>query len=136
MISGVHSPSPRQVHLAIACQFPDCLKVAAVVELDPIEPGAARRTDTGTIRVYGFLPFAKVGTSVYNYGNTVAVVLDAGDDAAAALHAINSVYTPFFCRECRRSYCGQHWNLEPVFDFGFDYYWGTCPSEHPHFIDH
>ncbi len=87
----------------------------------------------GTVRVTGFLPYTGFSTAVPDLAAAVAAVraVDAG-----ALHALDHAWTPFYCRHCDRSYCGEHWDLHPVFDWGFDYYRGSCPAGHPHMIDH
>ncbi|MDZ4826547.1 MAG: hypothetical protein SGJ13_08800 [Actinomycetota bacterium] len=55
-----------------------------------------------------------------------------------AVYAVHEEFAPFWCRPCRRSYCRDHWELEPVFDppRQFDYYRGTCPAGQPTMIDH
>jgi hypothetical protein len=126
-------PSPQRLRFEIACQFPECGEVAAVVEL--VAAGGTW-SDGAALHLSRFLPFTGGAMPVLRYDATVAAVLDAGDDAVAVLRRINEDYAPFFCDTCHRSYCAQHWNLEPVFDFGFDYYTGTCPVGHAHFIDH
>jgi hypothetical protein len=93
-------------------------------------------TSAGTFRLSGFLPYTAYSTPVSDYETTVSAVRNAGDDAAAVLHELDDEYAPFFCRHCRRSYCGRHWNLGARFDHGFDYYSGTCPFGHRKFIDH
>lgn len=90
----------------------------------------------GTFRLSGFLPYTNYSLTVADYETTVAAVRDAGDGADGVLHEINGEYAPFFCRHCHRSYCGDHWNLTATFDYGFDYYSGTCPYGHRKFIDH
>lgn len=93
-------------------------------------------TSAGTFRMSGFLPYTNCSMPVDDYETTVVAVRSAGDDAAAVLHELDKEYAPFFCRRCRCSYCGRHWNLKAKFDQGFDYYSGTCPFGHPKFIDH
>jgi hypothetical protein len=91
---------------------------------------------TGTFRVSGFLPYANYSLDVREYEAVVAAVEGAGDDVAAVLYGLGKDFAPFFCAECRCSYCGTHWELRPSFDHGFDYYSGACPVGHRKFIDH
>lgn len=87
----------------------------------------------GTLRVSGFLPHTGFSTAVPDVAAALAAV-HAGN--AAALHALDPEWTPFWCRHCDRSYCGEHWDPYPVYDWGLDYYRGRCPAGHPHMIDH
>jgi hypothetical protein len=87
----------------------------------------------GTIRVNGFLPYTSFSTQVTDFA-AAATAVRAVD--AAALHAVDRTWVPFYCHQCDRSFCGEHWDLKATFDWGFDYYSGTCPVGHPHFIDH
>ena len=101
-------------------------------ELDSVFSGK------GTFRVSDFLPYLDYSLDVADYEAVVAAVRGAGDDdVAAVLYGRDKEYAPFFCAECRCSYCGTHWKLKPVFDeAGFDYYTGGCPVGHRKFIDH
>jgi hypothetical protein len=125
------------------CQHEDCAHTAAVVEVSRrgqlyindeqdiiyrIFPDAQ-----GTIRITGFLPYTSFCNQVHNLAATLraARAIDA-----AALHALDRTWVPFYCPQCDRSFCGGHWNLKPTFGWGFDYYSGTCPVGHPHVIDH
>lgn len=87
----------------------------------------------GTIRTIGFLQYTSFATQVSDHAATAGAVraLDA-----AALHALDRAWAPFYCHSCDRSFCAEHWNLRATFDWGFQYYSGTCPAGHPHFIDH
>ncbi len=87
----------------------------------------------GTLRLSGFLPYTNFSTQVTDHAATAGAVrvIDA-----AALHAIDRAWVPFYCRRCDRSFCGEHWNLKATFDWGFDFYSGTCPVGHSHVINH
>jgi hypothetical protein len=56
---------------------------------------------------------------------------------AAALYALDPELAPFFCPECRRTYCGDHWETRDVFDDdGFhDSIRGTCPEGHERMLE-
>ncbi len=42
----------------------------------------------------------------------------------------------FYCRECDKMYCEDHYSLSPVWEGGFyDYTDGTCPEGHERIID-
>lgn len=42
----------------------------------------------------------------------------------------------FYCRECNKVYCENHFSLLPVWDDGFyDYTLGTCPKGHERIVD-
>ena len=132
-----------RLRVAFPCQHEGCQRVAAIVEvtrrgqlyideeqdiLYRIFPEAQ-----GTIRLNGFLPYSRFSAHVTDLAATAGAV-QAID--AVALHSVDRTWVPFYCHQCDRCFCGEHWNLEATFDWGFDYYSGTCPVGHPHFIDH
>ncbi|MGH8966261.1 MAG: hypothetical protein ACRDXB_13165 [Actinomycetes bacterium] len=87
----------------------------------------------GMIRINGFLPYTGFSTHVTDHARTASAVRAID---AAALFAVDRSWVPFYCQHCDRSFCGEHWKLKAIFDWGFDHYSGTCPVGHPHFIDH
>lgn len=87
----------------------------------------------GTIRVTDFLPYTSLSHQVPNLDATTRAVR-ATD--AAALHTLDPAWVPFYCPQCDRSFCTEHWVLTSVFNWGFDHYSGTCPVGHPHVIGH
>jgi hypothetical protein len=125
------------------CQDGECARAAAVVEVS--RRGQLYINDEqdiiyrvfpdaqGTIRIIGFLPYTNFCSQVPNLAATIRAVRAVD---AAALHALDRTWVPFYCSQCDRSFCGGHWNLTPTFGWGFDYYSGTCPVGHPHVIDH
>ncbi len=56
---------------------------------------------------------------------------------AAALHALDPELAPFYCPDCRRTYCGAHWVTEDVFedDYFHDSIRGTCPEGHARMLE-
>jgi predicted RNA-binding Zn-ribbon protein involved in translation (DUF1610 family) len=56
---------------------------------------------------------------------------------ARALHALDPELAPFHCPACGRTYCGDHWRVEDVFDEdGFhDAIRGTCPEGHERLLE-
>ena len=134
---------PVRLRVAFPCQHGECRRAAAIVEvirrgqlyvdqeqdiIYRIFPDAQ-----GAIRITGFLPYTNLCTKVTNL---VAAISAVRAIDAAALRALNQAWVPFYCHHCGRSFCADHWNLEPAFNWGFDHYSGTCPVGHPHFIDH
>lgn len=131
------------LRVAFPCQHAGCPRVAATVEVSGrgrlyindeqdiiyrVFPEAQ-----GTIRITGFLPYTNFSSQVTNLAATLQAVRDID---ASALYALEQTWVPFYCRHCDRSFCTEHWQLTPTFDWGFDFYSGTCPVGHPHFIDH
>jgi hypothetical protein len=56
-------------------------------------------------------------------------VLARGDAETLCEHDVE--LAPFWCRECKLTYCGGHWLQETVFDDGFfDEIRGVCPAGH------
>ncbi len=134
---------PVRLRVAFPCQHEGCQRIAAIVEvirrgqlyvdeeqdvLYRIFPEAQ-----GTLRISGFLPYTSFSTQVNNVAATTGAVQVTD---TAALHAMDRTWVPFYCQHCDRSFCGEHWNLKPTFDWGFDFYSGTCPAGHAHFINH
>ena len=134
---------PARLRVTFPCQHEDCPRPAATVEVT--RRGQLYINDEqdiiyrifpntqGTIQITGFLPYTSFTTRVTNLAATTDAVR-ATD--AAALHNLNQAWVPFYCHDCNRSFCGEHWDLKPTFSWGFDHYSGTCPRGHPHFIDH
>jgi hypothetical protein len=56
---------------------------------------------------------------------------------AAALYALDHELAPFYCEDCRHSYCGDHWRREDVFedDYFHDSIRGTCPEGHNRMLE-
>lgn len=132
-----------RLRVAFPCQHDGCPRAAAIVEVS--RRGKLYVNDDqdiiyrvfpdaqGTIRITGFLPYTNFSSQVTDLAATsqAARTIDA-----AALHALDQTWVPFYCPQCGRSFCAEHWELTPTFDWGFDHYSGTCPVGHPHFIDH
>jgi hypothetical protein len=139
----VYVDDPARLRIPFPCQHDGCLRAAAIVEVS--RRGQLYINDEqdiiyrvfpdaqGTIRIIGFLPYTSFASQVPDLAATILAV-QAID--AAALYALDRTWIPFYCPDCDRSFCGDHWNLKPTFDWGFDHYSGTCPVGHPHFIDH
>lgn len=132
-----------RLRVGFPCQHDGCPRVAAIVEVSRrgrlyvddeqdiiyrVFPDAQ-----GTIRITGFLPYTNFSSQVNDLAATIQAVRTID---AAALHALDQTWVPFYCPECGRSFCAEHWELTPKFNWGFDHYSGTCPVGHPHFIDH
>jgi hypothetical protein len=134
---------PVRLRVAFPCQREACQHAAAIVEV--IRRGQLYVDDEqdilyrifpdaqGTLRLSGFLPYTSFSTQVINLAATLGAVRGTN---AAALHAMDRTWVPFYCQLCERSFCGEHWNLKATFGWGFDFYSGTCPVGHAHFIDH
>lgn len=134
---------PGRLRVAFPCQHDGCPRAAATVEVS--RRGKLYVNDEqdiiyrvfpeaqGTIRITGFLPYTNFSSQVTNLAATIQA---ARTIDAAALHALDQTWVPFYCPQCGRSFCAEHWELTPKFNWGFDHYSGTCPVGHPHFIDH
>lgn len=134
---------PGRLRIAFPCQQEGCARAAGIVEVSRrgqlyvndeqdtiyrVFPGAQ-----GTIRITGFLPYTNFARQVANLAATIQA---ARTIDAAALHALDQTWVPFYCPRCDRCFCAEHWVLTPTFNWGFDHYSGTCPVGHPQFIDH
>ena len=92
----------------------ECGQPAAVVEAD----GDQLRRDTFT----GLLlqPLSEAARAALH-----------SSDPAAALYALAPELAPFYCPECRRTYCQLHWNTIDVLDA----IRGTCPRGHERLLE-
>ena len=56
---------------------------------------------------------------------------------ARTLHALDPELAPFYCPACHRTFCGDHWRRDDVFDEdGFhDAIRGTCPDGHERLLE-
>ncbi|HEX4103780.1 MAG: hypothetical protein WAN20_06370 [Pseudonocardiaceae bacterium] len=134
---------PARLRIPFPCQHDGCPRAAAIVEVS--RRGQLYINDEqdiiyrvfpdaqGTIRIIGFLPYTSFASQIPDLAATVLAVRTID---AAGLYALDRTWIPFYCPQCDRSFCEEHWNLEPSFNWGFDHYSGTCPAGHPHFIDH
>ena len=56
--------------------------------------------------------------------------------SASGLHALDPELAPFYCPDCERSYCGDHWRREDVFEGDFhEAIRGTCPVGHERLLE-
>ena len=132
-----------RLRIAFPCQHHGCPRAAAIVEVS--RRGQLYVNDEqdiiyrvfpeaqGTIRITGFLPYTDFSHQV---SNLAAAIQAACSIDAAALHALDQTWVPFYCPRCERSFCAEHWVLQPACNWGFDHYAGSCPDGHPHLIDH
>jgi predicted RNA-binding Zn-ribbon protein involved in translation (DUF1610 family) len=74
-------------------------------------------------------------TGTLTQPETASVRAAIGD--ARTLHALDLELAPFYCPTCRRTYCGDHWRVEDVFDEdGFhDAIRGACPEGHERLLE-
>jgi hypothetical protein len=132
-----------RLRIAFPCQYQNCPRTAAIVEVNrrgqlyvSDEQNIIYRvfpTAQGTIRITGFLPYTSFSRQVANLAATIHATRTID---AAALHALDHTWVPFYCPRCERSFCAQHWRLKPTFSWAFDHYSGTCPVGHPHVVNH
>jgi hypothetical protein len=57
--------------------------------------------------------------------------------SAAALHALDPELAPFYCPDCGKTYCGEHWRREDVFEDSHFHEGirGTCPEGHERLLE-
>ena len=101
-----------------------CWKDAGTIELH--ENGDVQR-DSFTSRLTQKLtapePFGRLWDAI------------AGGDTAAVF-AVDPEFAPWWCPECKRIYCGDHWHRWDVFDDGFhDSIRGRCPQGHERMLE-
>lgn len=58
---------------------------------------------------------------------------------ARALRSFDTEWGAFYCPECDRSYCADHWHFDVRYDDDFpgwyDCTYGICPAGHRHLVD-
>jgi hypothetical protein len=58
---------------------------------------------------------------------------------ARGLYALDAEWASFYCPDCGRSYCSNHWQFETRYDDDFpgwyDCTYGTCPAGHRRLVD-
>lgn len=68
-----------------------------------------------------------------------ALVKAVNSGSASAVYDLDEEWAPFYCPECDRSYCKNHWFVNIEFDDDFpgwyDCAYGTCPEGHRRMID-
>lgn len=71
--------------------------------------------------------------------DALAAAIRAAD--IAALYRLNPLWAPFYCPECDRVYCRDHWRVELSFEDEpglpgwYDCAHGSCPAGHRRLID-
>lgn len=97
--------------------------------LDGARAGAvALRESEGRLHLVVDTPWGEV---TYLEFNLVQVVDALARGEAAALHALDPEFAPFWCPACSTAYCGSHWVTWDVWDDGFfDQTRGRCPGGH------
>ncbi|HEV2987155.1 MAG TPA: hypothetical protein VG759_01845 [Candidatus Angelobacter sp.] len=110
-----------------------CANAAAVVEvLSPEHPQALSK-DNSTICISGFIGEERVVLSKSAEAALRACLATAD---AAALHALEQLWAPFYCPACKRNYCVKHWTVVPEYDQEFfDHSHGYCPEGHRRLIE-
>ena len=81
-----------------------------------------------------------LGTTQYSLDSAtvdaVRAVLNRPHPDPADLYRIRWEFASFYCPDCQRSYCDQHWTTQTRYDDGFyDQTIGWCPNGHRHKLD-
>jgi len=108
-----------------------CNQLAGTVELLPAtHPEALSKKPTIAIRE--FVGIEHVAVS----GDLSQLETALRNSDAAALYKVERLWAPFYCPECLRVYCRNHWKIFPVYDETFyDCSYGYCPEDHKRLID-
>jgi hypothetical protein len=86
-----------------------------------------------TIFIRGFIGEERVAMGATRV-EPVKAALEQADPAA--LYAIEKLWAPFYCKECSRVYCREHWSIIPLYDGDFfDCSYGYCPEGHKRLIE-
>jgi hypothetical protein len=115
-----------------------CSEIAATLALlprdarhpDALKPGVA------TLVTDGFMGKTREQVGA-EQEESLRAALERSD--ASKLYELNRLWAPFYCAQCRRSYCIPHWQVETKYDDEFpgfyDCSYGTCPQGHRRMID-
>lgn len=123
-------PSDIGAHADFQCSL--CDKSAGTVELLlPIHREALSKSQT--IFINGFIGNERVVLSD-DQAHAVKAALQRADPLA--LYQVDKLFAPFYCPNCVRVYCLQHWTIIPVYDGDFfDCSYGYCPENHKRLIE-
>ena len=108
-----------------------CNNLAGTVEVLPsTHPDALSNKSTFSIK--DFIGHERVAIS----GDPRHVEAALQNSDAGALYRIEKLWAPFYCPECARIYCVNHWKIVPVYDGDFfDCSHGYCPEGHKRLIE-
>lgn len=120
----VHLYNLPTVHAEFYCD--QCGKLACVIGTKPPGP---------TFTIAGFLYDGECGFGIVNFNKEKAsefvAALQAPD--AGRLYALHEYCAPFYCPECKKCYCLEHWN--PFHYYSRDVTHGNCPLKHHRIIN-
>ena len=108
-----------------------CNELAGTVEILPAtHPEALSKSPTIAIKDF-------IGTEhVVISGDLSRLETALRNSDAAALYKIDRLWAPFYCAECSKIYCRNHWKIFPVYDGDFfDCSYGYCPEDHKRLIE-
>jgi hypothetical protein len=127
MASDPATPIAQAVFYCSVCKQP----AGSVEILPPRHPSALGKAHTIFIR--GFIGEERVVMGTAQIQSVEAALTQAD---AAALYNVEKLWAPFYCKECSRVYCREHWSIIPLYDGDFfDCSYGYCPEGHKRLID-
>ena len=89
-------------------------------------------SNSPTISIKDFIGHERVAIS----GNARDVETTLQNSDAGALYKVERLWAPFYCPECARVYCVDHWKVIPVYDGDFfDCSYGYCPEGHKRLVE-
>ncbi len=125
--------------LTVTIRCDVCEKVCAVFELLP--PGVARKRgpddplrSTNAHRIY-VCNFERSGDSEISPRKYERLCRALRDSDFEALYVMDWQNVVFWCRECGRCYCIDHWSIEYPHDDPMCSEFGTCPNGHGKILD-
>lgn len=108
------------------------MNVAATLEL-----AAAPDAPAGQLVMEGFLWESSAETVKGPTLRSLHQALTTHD--AQLLHTLDPMWAPFYCPQCQRVYCVNHWHIMPRFDSDYAGWYdgshGTCPKGHRRLVD-
>ena len=108
-----------------------CNNLAGTIEVLPAAHPQAL-SNSPTISIKDFIGTEHVAIS----GDPAQLEAALRNSDAAALYKVERLWAPFYCAQCARVYCRNHWKVLPVYDGDFfDCSYGYCPEGHKRLIE-
>lgn len=98
--------------------------------------GRVELLESEYLQVSGFSGVVKEAVSASEYLRLQEILCHSDPHLLWARRPLSA---PFYCPQCRASYCSSHWSVVEVYDEDFpshyDYSRGSCPAGHSRLIE-
>ncbi|TPN89044.1 hypothetical protein [Aquimarina algicola] len=105
----------------------NCAKIVLLKEFSLL------RGTVCSLLIKGFIGDTKYAIKKSNF-NTLLQYFEK--EAFEKIQDIDQEYASFYCKECKKCYCTEHWTRQVVYEDGFyDETRGICPNGHEKRLD-